>query len=288
MRPDGSPIDFLPTVTQPGKISIVIPCYNHGATLPETLASVDRVRNGRVGEVIIVDDGSTDERTCRLFAELQTASQYTVIRQPNRGLAAARNAAIQQATGGYILPLDADNSLRAGYLTHAAQLLDSRPEVGVVYGDAEYFGAKSGRWRVGEFNRGRLLQWNYIDACALYRRQIWEQNGGYDGTMPVQGLEDWDFWLGALEHGWDFAHVPEIFFDYRVGPESMIARARGTEPETAIFIARKHGLLFREAWQQQVRANETLRAENQNLNRQRDSLKAAARNLGRLLKARLR
>ena len=54
---------------------------------------------------------------------------------------------------------------------------------------------------------------------------IWEQNRGYDGTMPIQGLEDWDFWLSAFAHGWKFAYVPEVLFEYRVTGNSMIARA---------------------------------------------------------------
>ena len=91
-----------------------------------------------------------------------------------------------------------------------------KPNIGVVYGDAEYIGMRTGRWHVGSFERDRLLRWNYIDACAVYRRSIWEQNRGYDGTMPVQGLEDWDFWLSTLAHGWKFAYVPEVLFEYRV------------------------------------------------------------------------
>jgi hypothetical protein len=41
--------------------------------------------------------------------------------------------------------------------------------------------------------------------------RFWEQSEGYDGTMPVQGFEDWDFWLGALERSWEFVYLPEIF-----------------------------------------------------------------------------
>jgi hypothetical protein len=63
-------------------------------------------------------------------------------------------------------------------------------------------------------------------------------NSGDDGTMPVQGYEDWDFWLGALEHGCDFAYVPEIFFDYRQAHTSMITRARGFEQAVERFTAK--------------------------------------------------
>jgi len=108
----------------------------------------------------------------------------------------------------------------------------------------------------------------------MFRRSIWEQNRGYDGSMPVQGLEDWDFWLGALEHGWEFAYVPEVLFDYRKAEQSMITRTQGFLSQLEAFIATKHGLLYRQAWLQ--------------LEREHTSVKATSRNLGKLLKSRFR
>jgi glycosyltransferase involved in cell wall biosynthesis len=224
-------------------------------------------------EVIVVDDGSTDERTHEEVDRLATLG-IKVIRQENKGLAAARNAAILASQGEYIFPLDADDRLRSSWIGRAIQILDSTPKVGVVYGDAECFGTRTGRWRVGPFDLGQLLQWNYIHASALYRRSIWEQNRGYDGTMPVQGFEDWDFWLGATEHGWEFAYVSEISFDYRQSDESMITRTPGYEAQIGEFIARKHGILHREAWLL--------------LAREHASLTLTFRNLRRLLHLRLR
>ncbi|HEV2223907.1 MAG TPA: glycosyltransferase [Candidatus Acidoferrales bacterium] len=255
------------------KVSVVIPCFNHGEFLPEAVASVVASPERDDVEIIVVDDGSTDERTIKEMDAL-SASGIHVIRQQNKGLAAARNAGIAASKAEYIFPLDADDRIRPGCLEHGIQILDANPKVGIVYGDGEYFGVRTGRWKIGPFSPRRLMEWNYIACCAVYRRCIWEQNRGYDGTMPVQGLEDWDFWLGALEHGWQFAYVPEIFFDYRVAHQSMITSTFGSEPEIGKFIAAKHGLLYRQAWLQS--ANE------------RESVKATARNLSRLLKSRFR
>jgi glycosyltransferase involved in cell wall biosynthesis len=257
-------------MNKPCKVSVVIPCFNQGEFLPEAIRSATAFERNDI-ESIIVDDGSTDERT-RQEMDTLLAKGITVIRQGNKGLAAARNAGIAISRGEYILPLDADNRLRSGYIEHGIRILDAHPRVGVVYGDAEYIGLRTGRWRVGSFERDRLLLWNYIDACAMFRRCIWEQNGGYDGTMPVQGYEDWDFWLGALEHGWEFAYVREVVFDYRVAEQSMITRTRKFESQIEAFIARKHGLLFRRRWQQQRRDHE--------------SLGGICRDIGRLLKSR--
>lgn len=266
-------------MTESRKVSAVIPCFNHGEFLAEAAGSVISLARCDI-ELIVVDDGSTDERTLREMDVLRKRG-IQVIRQENKGLAAARNAAIAVCSGEYILPLDADNRVRPTYFECAVRILDQNPKVGVVYGDAQYMGERTGVWHVGPFERERLLEWNFIDACAVYRRTVWEQNGGYDGTMPVQGLEDWDFWLSTMEHGWEFAYVPEVLFDYRVASGSMIAGTHGFEAQVEDFIATKHGLLYRHAWKDSI-------AERQSLSNERMSVRATSRNLGRLLAERLR
>lgn len=251
-------------------VSVVVPCYNHGEFLAEAVGSVTGMRREDV-ELIVVDDGSTEEGT-RAEVDRLAAQGVRVIRQSNRGLACARNAGIEASRGEYILPLDADNRVRAAYVERGTKILDANPEVGVVYGDAEYIGKRSGRWRVGYFDGNQLLQWNCFDACAMYRRRVWEENGGYDSTIPVQGLEDWDFWLGAVEHGWKIQYVPEILFEYRVGEESMLTRANPHNERVEKFVARKHAMLYRREWL--------------SLANEHRSLKRTAQNLGRLLRLR--
>lgn len=220
-------------------ISIVIPCYNHGTLLKETLASVERVRNENVREVIIVNDGSTDEQTCQIIRELSN-SNYKIINQLNSGLGAARNNAIAAAAGEFILPLDSDNRIREPYLIRGVQLLLENPQVGVVYGNAEYFGEKKGEWEVPEFDLVRLVEGNYIDACALYRKSVWESVQGYDQKMPWMGYEDWDFWRRVALQGWQFRHLKEIAFDYRVSGNSMLARETNPhEQELRSYISEK-------------------------------------------------
>jgi glycosyltransferase involved in cell wall biosynthesis len=209
-----------------GKVSIVIPCYNHGALLREALASVEQVRKANLLEVIVVDDGSSEAETREILSELEEAG-YCVVAQPNRGLGAARNAGIRLARGEFILPLDSDNRVRDAYLDEAASLLKDNPSLDVIYADAEYFGDGSGRWQIPEFDLLSLIRWNFIDACALYRKSLWEKVGGYDEHMPWMGFEDWDFWLRVAAHGGAFFHLPKIGFDYRVRSDSMIVKTTG-------------------------------------------------------------
>jgi glycosyltransferase involved in cell wall biosynthesis len=235
-------------VTQNPKVSVIMPCFNHGEFLSEAVVSVFGLGRGDI-ELIVVDDGSTDERTRKEMDSLRVQG-INVLRQENKGLAGARNAGIRISTGEYILPLDADDRLRPGWIDSAIEILDSKPTVGVVYGNAQRFGNRTDLWYVGPFDRDRLMRGNYIHCSALYRKSIWEQTGGYDGTMPVPGAEDWDLWLGALERDWQFVYLPEVFFDYRQAEGSMLNRlyASGLTQQLEEFVARKHGMLYRRAW----------------------------------------
>jgi glycosyltransferase involved in cell wall biosynthesis len=218
-----------------GMVSIIIPCFNPGDMLCEALASVEKVRNESVIEVIIVDDGSSEADTMRALKKAADAG-YCVMSQPNRGASAARNAGIRFAKGEFILPLDSDNRLRDVYLKEGVSLLKDHPSVGVVYTDAEYFGERNGRWDVPEFNLLSLVRQNFIDVCALYRKRLWEEIGGYDEQMLLMGLEDWDFWLRVSLNGSRFVHIPKVGFDYRVRRDSVIAKARPHGKEMASYI----------------------------------------------------
>jgi glycosyltransferase involved in cell wall biosynthesis len=209
-----------------GKVSIVIPCYNHGAMLREAVASIEQVRNANLVEVIIVDDGSTEVETTMVLRQLEEAG-CCVVAQPNRGPGAARNTGIRLAKSEFILPLDSDNRLRDVYLNQGVSLLKENSAVGVVYADAEYFGERSGRWYVPDFSLLSLIRMNFIDTCALYRRKLWEELGGYDEKKSLMGVEDWDFWLRVAAHGGTFVHLSKIGFDYRVRADSQIVKAIG-------------------------------------------------------------
>lgn len=211
-----------------GKVSIVIPCYNDGALLREAVGSVEQVRNANLLEVIVVDDGSFETETRIILGQLQEAG-YRVVSQPNRGPGAARNTGIRLAKGEFILPLDSDNRLRDVYLNDGISILKENPGVGVVYADAEYFDERSGRWCVPEFDLLSLIRWNFVDACAVYRKKLWEKVGGYDEYRPLSGLEDWEFWLRVASHGGTFVHVGKVGFDYRVRTDSMIAKIMGCD-----------------------------------------------------------
>lgn len=223
------------------RLSIVIPCYNMGVFLEEAVQSVMEAASDDV-EMIIVNDGSTDEATIRILKGLSEKG-YAVFHQQNKGLAGARNAGILLAKGEYILPLDSDNKIRPEYITQGINILDQHEEIGVVFGDMQYFGEKTDAGKVADFHFAKLIFTNYIDACAVYRKKIWEEIGGYDETMPHMGWEDWDFWLRTAMRGWRFHKVNTILYDYRVRNNSMIrSRSLEEQNEVVAYIFNKKAL----------------------------------------------
>jgi len=203
------------------QVSVVIPCFDHGEFLVEAVASVERSVPPPY-ELIVVNDGSRQPRTLEVLDVLRQAG-YRIVDQENAGLAAARNRGFELARAPYVLPLDADNRLRPGFVGPALQILDEHAEIGVVYGDRRDFGLRSGFVDVPPFELDTILPFNFIDACALLRKEVWRVCGGYDPAMPAPGWEDWDLWIGAAERGWQFHHWPGEAFDYRVRPQSMLA-----------------------------------------------------------------
>jgi glycosyltransferase involved in cell wall biosynthesis len=193
--------------------------------LREALASVEQERNENLLEVIVIDDGSSEADTTKILDDLAKAG-HRVVAQPNRGLGAAWNAGIRLAKGEFVLPLGSDNRLRSAYLTEGVSLLKNNICLGVVYADAEYFGERTGRWHVPEFDLLSMIRQNFIDGCALFRKKLWEEVGGYDEHMPWTGWEDWDFWLRVAYHQGSFVHLPKVGFDYRVRSDSLRLKAR--------------------------------------------------------------
>ncbi len=231
-----------PDVPAEVDVSIIVPTFNDGVYLIDALASAERCRFPRT-ELIIVDDGSSDAATLGILAALRDRGYY-VLAKPNGGLSSARNAAIAEARGSYILPLDADNRLRPNFVRAAVELLDQEPGVAVVHGDRQLFGASTDLIVVPEYDISKMLGGNYVDACALYRRLVWEEIGGYDEEMS--GFEDWEFWIRAGSRGWRFRHLPMPALDYRVRPDSLVVQClQGkTRHKLCEHVRKKHFDLF--------------------------------------------
>lgn len=193
-------------------ISVIIPCYNQGWAISEAIESVKNCKYSNL-EIIVVNDGSTDIETQIKINSFP--SDIKVLHQSNLGVGAARNHGISKAKGEFIISLDADNKLHPNMINSGLKILTANPEVGMVYGNAIYFGEKTGDWKNKPVDYKEFLISNHIDNCAIYRKEMWLSVGGYDESIIGSTLEDWSFWILSLNQGWQFRYVPEIHFYYR-------------------------------------------------------------------------
>lgn len=227
-------------------ISIIIPCYNDGIHLPELISSIPPSIPGREIEIVIVDDGSTDERTLSILKEISGFAK--VIYQANTGVSSARNNGIRNATANYILPVDADNKITSDLIDQSLCILKENPAIHIVYTDAYLFGRESGIRNTGDFCIHKLKQGNYIDTCAVYRRNVWLETGGYDEALNRYTYEDWEFWLHAASKGFGFYYLKQPLYYYRIKNDTR--NDAGLDPDKRTFIVKhiikKHHTLFEE------------------------------------------
>lgn len=203
-------------------VSIVIPCYNQGCFLGETIDSV-LTQTYDNWECIIVNDGSSDntEEVAETYGKKDSRIKY--IHQTNKGLSAARNTGVLASQGKYILPLDSDDKIGNTYLEKAVKVLEENDNIEIVYCRAEMFGKKKGIWKLSEYSIENILGENCIFCTAFYRRRSFDNVGGYKTNMKY-GFEDWDFWLSIIEHNENLIvhRLDDILFYYRIRKKSML------------------------------------------------------------------
>jgi glycosyltransferase involved in cell wall biosynthesis/ubiquinone/menaquinone biosynthesis C-methylase UbiE len=240
----------LPAVDAPGdaapRVSVVIPCYNLGRYLYEALSSALRQTVQPI-EVIVIDDGSTDDYT-RLVIDAISHPWVRVMRQENRGLAAARNAGVHAARASFLCCLDADDRLHPEFFARALLLLESDPGIGFVTSHYREFDGRSGLVAYPTCTFPEMLVINRAMVSSLFRREAWERAGGYCETLS--GMHDWDLWIGMLEAGYRAEVIPEVLFEYRVRPGSMYATTSKPEHYATLVrrILERHEDLYRHWW----------------------------------------
>ena len=225
------------------KVSVIIPCYNHGQFIEEAINSVVNQTYENI-EIICIDDGSSDNSIEIIQNILTNTSNIKLIKQENQGVIKARNAAISVSSGDYILPLDADDKIAPTYIEKAVDILDKFPEIGIVYCNAEYFGNKKGKWKLPEFDKNEIIFANQIFSCALFRKLDFDNAGKYKEYMN-KGLEDWDLWLTFIENGLSTYKIEETLFFYRLqNKESRTDLANSNLQELNKSILNNHLKLY--------------------------------------------
>lgn len=193
-------------------VSIIITAYNYGQFVAQAVQSALDQSYSNV-EVIVVDDGSTDNTDEILIA---FGSQITHIKQPNSGVVRARNNGASHASGEYLLFLDADDYLPTDFVAVCVSKFTDFPEVDIVYTDRMVISKKKFRYQSRQWNKNFLLLSNYIGMSTLMKRSSFEQVGGYREKLNnKKSYEDWDLWLTLSEKGYIGLYCPQTFYYHR-------------------------------------------------------------------------
>ncbi|WP_313565916.1 glycosyltransferase [Mobilicoccus sp.] len=201
------------------RVSVVIPCYQSERTVGEAISGALNQTYPHV-EVVVCLDGATDRSGAIIdaFGDL-----VTLVRQENQGLAAARNSAVQAASGDLIALLDADDVLLPPHVERAVDRWQARDtEKAYVTCNAYTMGGSGIVPRRTVLSRSAppvaghrlaLLQRNIVSVLSVYPREMHEEIGGFDPEMHV--LEDYDFWVRAAFAGWQTLYETQPTALYR-------------------------------------------------------------------------
>jgi len=204
-------------------VSVIVPCYNYGWVLAETLDSLI-AQTYQDWECLVVDDGSTDNTREVVEAYRARDSRFRYIHQENAWMSAARNNGLRQAIGQYVQFLDADDLLAPRKLEIQVALLEARPELDIVYGNVRYFWhgkprelsrsldmkhretdwmdlmSGSGLVAIESFVKNNQLVIN----APLLRMDLVRRVGYFDEELRYG--EDWEYWLRCAFQGANFLY----------------------------------------------------------------------------------
>jgi glycosyltransferase involved in cell wall biosynthesis len=214
----------VPADRESPRVSVIIPNYNHARYVGDAIRSV-LAQSYRSHEIIVVDDGSTDDSRDVITA---FGDQVRYLPQENSGLSAARNAGIMASTGALLGVLDADDMYEPDYLSTLVPALQAAPDAAGIYCGYRF---------VDEANRplpqiecrevapdrlfGALLDGNFlVPESILLRRRCYDEVGLFDEAL--RSCEDWDVWL-RVTRAHRILHSGRILTRHRVLPHSMSA-----------------------------------------------------------------
>lgn len=233
-------------------VSVIVPCFNYGHFLAD---AVDSVLNQTFAnlEIIVVEGGSSDPDSRSLAKALVRPRTRVLLRAEPHLVGSNRNFGISCARGKYVCCLDADDMLAPTYIEKALYHLEAGG-YDVVSSAMQMFGDSAEM--IGVAARPTLVDFmagNAMMTCAVFRRKLWRQAGGYRDADPQQGgviYEDWLFWTHLAALGARMRNMEhDYLFLYRRHGPSLSARAesRSMDVHRAIIRGGLRDLLGPEA-----------------------------------------
>ena len=214
------------------RVSVVIPTYNCARFLGQTIDSALR-QAYRDFEIIVVDDGSTDD-TQQVVAGYGKTIRY--VYQSNQGASAARNVALSIASGEFIAYLDADDLWIADKLSRQVEYMDDHPACGFLHTEVSVIDEQNKVLHT-RFNyetnrpvpqglciRELLLRSHIQTLTVLERRTAFDDAGMFDLRLPV--AQDYLHWLGVVLRGYEVGYLAEPLGQYRWRAGSLMSSQR--------------------------------------------------------------
>lgn len=227
----------------PPRIAVIVPCYNDGATVEQTIASIDE---REPVEVVIVDDGSPDPQTVEVLSRVEADGVRVLRHEQNRGLPAARTTGLGATSAPFVFPLDSDDLAVPGSLARMADTLEANPGADACYGDwIEWDGVDRLRRVPRRFDPYLLAFRNRYPVASMFRREFLEAVGGWQSVGGMVGYEDWDLWMTLAERGGTAVFVEGVpVVRYRVHGVRMLRSVAGNHSRLYRELKARHPRLF--------------------------------------------
>lgn len=221
------------------KVSVILPTYNRSTFISQAIHSV-LAQGDQLGELIIIDDGSTDDTTT-LITKRFNRDDIVYRKTTNRGPASARNLGVEMARYPYLAFIDSDDRWQPGKITKQMLAMHENPRFDISHTDEIWYrlGQHLNKKSIHKPRHGYIFP-HCLQLCAvgmstvIMKKELFLQSGGFDESLPC--CEDYDLWL-RLSWQHDFLLVPQaltikeggrpdqLSWQYRVGMDKYRIQA---------------------------------------------------------------
>jgi glycosyltransferase involved in cell wall biosynthesis len=224
-------------------VSIVVTAFNYARYIDECLDSCLGQQDTTLEyEVIVVDDGSTDDTPDLL--ECRSDPRLRVLRIENSGIELASNQGFAAARGRYIVRVDADDALAPDYLARMAPMLEQ--SFGFCYSDYTIIDGESVAQevvRLPDFDAAEVMtRGDFLATGTLYPAELLSFHGGYASQTRNSGLENYELIIKLMAMGAKGIHVPAPLFQYRRHRINMSATRTGSIIAYGRALFKRNGL----------------------------------------------
>jgi glycogen synthase len=232
---------------QDGLLSVLIPYYNLGDYLPETLESV-LASTYSPCEVVIIHDGSTEAESLEVLETIENRKlpNVRILRTENQGLALTKNYGAEHARGEFIAFVDGDDLVEPDFFQRGIDVLQRYPNVNFIYSWVRYFGSAHEIWPTWNTEFPYLLGQNMLAPLAIIRKASFLDFVKNKKEIE-SSLEDYESWIYLMENGGGGVSLPFPLVRHRLRPDSLYQSCGGNQHlHFHDLLTQNHPELYRE------------------------------------------